>query len=461
VQKIIAKYGLAAHLALLAVAPLFLFPFYDAHVIAIVLLWLTFPAALWVLLQPSLRHGEMMHNARSRNITSIFHDPLFWTALTITGMAGIRALNTGIEMLYDAENSSWQLAQAIMPLFPASCNDCGFLPFAVTVAFTVIVTACRHSLGRAARQSYLLVSSLLAGIAAVIALYQANIGNPLVLDALSCPMRDMSFIGCAFGIHLASGIVALTASIENRWNRTLPLSLLSIGATLAGMIAFAPSHDIALFSIAAVVVLLYSFLYCMFSVKSAAEFKFVIFITISLVFGYVFLAATIPMENILARLSVIADGKFFQDGYLAARKTLSAIAVKSWVTKPWTGSGLGSFILDIRFNATQSDWASIPRGIQVAPFGYLTLIAERGIVGAAFFALPALFLIFTFLRRLVNWLLHITCPTPGCWMGPAVLLSTIASAFFDCSFMRADVILAAGGVLALSASSFPKAGGGR
>jgi hypothetical protein len=33
------------------------------------------------------------------------------------------------------------------------------------------------------------------------------------------------------------------------------------------------------------------------------------------------------MENILARLSAITDGKFFQDGDLAARKTLSAIAV--------------------------------------------------------------------------------------------------------------------------------------
>lgn len=458
-QKAIAKYGLAAHLALLAVAPLFLFPFFGETTIATVLLWLSLPAAVWTLLQPSVRHGEMMHDARMRSAREILLDPLFWVMAAIVIATGIRALNTGVEMTYDAENSLWQLSSASMPLFPASCGSRGFAPFSTALAFLVIATACRHSLGRAARHGFLLMSSAFAGTAAVTALYQGNIGNPLIVSALSCPMRDMSFIGLAFAVHFMSATAALAASVENRWNRALPVSILSVGGTAAGALAFMPVHDICIFVPAAAAVFFYTFFHCMFSVKSSAEFKFMMFAAVCLGCGWLFQAATIPGDVLGSRFSTVLDGEFFREGYLEARKTLSSIAVKSWVDKPWTGTGVGSFALDIRFNAAPADWASIPRGIEVSPFGLMTLIAERGIVGAATFVLPILFLAFTYVRRLVTWAFTRTMPPPACLAGPVATAAVVASSFFDCSFMRSDVILAAGGLFALSASSFPKAGG--
>ena len=67
-QKLIAKYGTAAHLALLAAAPLFLFPFLPDEAIATVLLFLSLPAAVWTLMEPSVLDGEKLHTARERAV---------------------------------------------------------------------------------------------------------------------------------------------------------------------------------------------------------------------------------------------------------------------------------------------------------------------------------------------------------------------------------------------------------
>ena len=93
-QKAIAKYGLAAHLALLSVAPLLLFPFCTAPDIATVVLWFSLVGAWWIVLEPSLRGGEMLHDARRRVWRSIARDPLFWVLVVFAALAGIRALKT-------------------------------------------------------------------------------------------------------------------------------------------------------------------------------------------------------------------------------------------------------------------------------------------------------------------------------------------------------------------------------
>ena len=86
-QKAISKYGLAAHLALLAVAPLFLFPFCDDAWTARVVIWLSLFAAVWTILEPSRRAEETLHDARFRVASSIARDPLFWLSLCLVLIA--------------------------------------------------------------------------------------------------------------------------------------------------------------------------------------------------------------------------------------------------------------------------------------------------------------------------------------------------------------------------------------
>ena len=91
-QKLISKYGLAAHLALLAVAPLFLFPFLPGESVATVELWLSGFTLVWLLMEPSRRNEEMLHDARMRVAGDIARDPLFWALLgAVHGLSAIPA----------------------------------------------------------------------------------------------------------------------------------------------------------------------------------------------------------------------------------------------------------------------------------------------------------------------------------------------------------------------------------
>lgn len=459
-QKVIAKYGLAAHLAILAVAPLFLFPFFGDESIAVTLLWLSLPATVWAFMQPSVRRGEMLHNARARVVSNVVRDPLFWVLLVAVVFCGLRALNSGVKIVYDAEISKWFVASPAFTLLPASSGDAGFLPFAGSLATMVLIIACRHALGRSARQAYFLVASAMAGAAAALALFMANMGSPAAAVAVKCPYMELSFVGVAFAVHAVCGVVATVSAIESKWNRVIPLLILSVGCTAAGAFAFAPSYVSGIFLIAWLVTFGYSFFYALCILRGAAEFKMLIVLVVSLLGGWVLVAMTVPSSVMSSRVDAFIGRAFFPEWYDAARNAASALALKAWMSNPWTGTGVGSFGLDIRFNASPADWAVLPRGLVAPPFGWLKLLTERGIAGAAMVALPLILMVVTYVARLVGWLFLRMAPQPGCWVAPAVVLAVVATGFFDCSYLRVDVLMAVAAVLALSASTFPKAGKG-
>ena len=459
-QNVIAKYALAAHLALLAVAPLLLFPFFGDGTVALVLLWLSLPAAAWTFLQPSVRRGEMLHDARSRLARAVFRDPLFWGFLMVVLFCGVRALNVGVAMVYDAEISKWILAPAAMPLFPASCGEAGLLPFAASIAVMVVVMGCRHALGRSARQAWFFVASVLAGTAAVVSVFLANIGNEEVRAAMRCSQAGFSFVGMAFAMHFAGGIVALTAAIENKWNRVVPLMILSIGGTALGSIAFLPPYAVGVFAVAQTLVFAYSFVYCLRAVRSVAEFKMVMIFALALACGWVIAVMTGVSGLVTERAAAVVGRDILTESLMRTRDVVSAAAVKAWMVHPWTGTGIGSFALDLRFNVQAQDWAFIPRGLVAPPFGWLCILTERGIVGVAALVLPWLFLLVIWVVRLIGWLFVRTLPQPACWIGPIVCAAVAVTGLWDCSCFRADVLMAAYGMLALSASSFPKKAAG-
>ena len=454
-QKLIAKYGLAAHLAILAVAPLFLFPFFDDGVSAVVTLWLSLPAIVWVFMQPSVRRGEMLHDARQRVFSSVCKDSLFWVLVAAVAFCGLRALNSGVALVYDAESLKWIISAPAFPLLPASSGDAGFFPFAGSVACLVLVVGCRHALGRSARQAYFLLSSALAGTAAALALFMANLGNAAASDAMKCPYASLSFVGVAFAVHCMSGLVAVVSAVENKWNRVVPVLVLSAGFTAAGAFAFAPAYVSGIFLVAWVAVFGYAFFYAFYVLRSASEFKMLVLVSVSILSGWVLVSMTAPGSFIASRAAAFADRVFFADWYESARSAVTALSLKAWMASPWTGTGVGSFGLDIRFNATPADWAAIPRGMAASPLGWMLLITERGIAGAAMMALPLVLMTVTYVVRFVGWLFSRRAPRPGCWTAPAVVLAVVATGFFDCSYLRVDVLMAVSAVLALSPSAFP------
>lgn len=455
-QRIIAKYGLAAHLALAAAAPLFLFPFFGTLVVSKVVLWLALYAAVWTLMEPSIRSGEHLHDARKRVIKSIVHDPLFWTLSAIALLAGLQWFNDGIQMAYDAENQVWSLASPFFPILPGSVSGQGDLAFALSVMLMVILAACRHALGKSARMVFLFVASLLSGLAAVVVVFAASQGHAESIAAMSCSSPARSYIGATFGVYLMASTVALVFGVERQWLRAVPAFLLAIGGSAVGLVAFAPAYVILVFLAAELVVVGYAFLFSLFVLKGGSEFKFFCFFVLALGFCVLLVQMAVVHRIFNQRLAAVMAQDLFPVGFEHTRAVLSDIAFRVWKEHLWIGTGLGSFPFDIRFYATAADWRAIPPGTLVVPNGGWQILAERGIVGAVQLAVPFVFLMFAYVRRLIVELRNRHVPHPACVVAPLAALAIAVISIVDCTLMRMDFMLALCAVFALSANSFHK-----
>ena len=456
-HRVIAKYGLAAHLSFLAVAPLFLYPFCTASATATAVLWLSLVAAIWCLLVPSVRSGEPLHVARRRVLSDLVRDPLFWTSLALAAFTGLRALNGGVRMAYDAEKAVWCLEPPALPIFPGCMDGLGYLPFAVAVALVVVLVGARHSLGRSARMAFLLMASAGAGLAAVVALVAANQGNVVCRMLLVASPDAASYFGFAQGVYFLCGLVVLTTAFERAWVRAMPLFALAVGGTAVGVFAFAPGAASVLFLALALVVLLAAFVYLFFTVGRTSQFRYVAVLGIALALAALTVAFAMPAGLLQKKLDVFLGLAFVPDGFFDLRGTLSEIALRAWKTAPWTGTGIGSFPLDVRFQATPDDWAVLPRGVSTIANGGWCLLAERGLVGAVAAALPFGFIAWSFVRRAAAWATggRLRVPHPGVLLAPLVLVAIAVTVPFDNSFLRPDALLAAAAAAAVAPKCFP------
>ena len=456
-QKFIFKYGLAVHLAILAVAPLFLFLFFAPPVGGVVLLWLSLSAASWIVMGPSLRSGEYLHDARARVVSGVVRDPLFWSLLAFAAFAGVCAVNGGVSLVYDAEAVQWQISKAFFPILPCAVGDAGFPLFSAVVALVVLVVGVRHALGRSARMAFLSVASSLSGMTAML-LFAAVRGGWPAAAALSLAESGGSFVGLVFGFHLIGGTAALVSVIENRWRFLLLLSVFSVGGSAVGLFCFSPVYAILAVLLAEVLVLLYAFVFVCRVFQATLQLKLLAAVGMSITLAALVIAGMWPPSLLQPKVDAIVGLAPFAEDFWEKRAVLSAVAFKTWIANLWIGGGLASFPLDFRFFAQPSDWLLLPRGASGVPNGWWLLLAERGLLGIVVLALPILLLTVHYVRRLVLWFRVLDLPHPACWVAPLVLALGIALGFFDCSFLRPDALMAALPIVAVSAAAFSAAG---
>ena len=86
--------------------------------------------------------------------------------------------------------------------------------------------------------------------------------------------------------------------------------------------------------------------------------------------------------------------------------------------------------------------------------GWWQLIAERGVIGAAFFLIGLGFLAWTYVSRLVAGFADLKW-RPLNFLFPVLLLAVVPVMFFECSAWRSDVSMVLAAALALSANSAP------
>lgn len=454
-QKFISKFALAAHLALAMVSPLFLFPFgAQPSTVAVVMAWLTLSAAVWLFMEPSRFADEMLHDARVRLARSIIVDPLFWTFAVLFIVATIRMFNGGVGMGYDAEKLIWTLKTQKWSAMPGVVEGYGVVEMMIVVTACVVVMGCRHALGKSARLFFLFSSCFIAALAALTALVCLAYDLPAVKSATAVAFSKPDFVGVGFGVFALCGIVSITGAFESKWNKYVFIHVLSLGACAAAFLLFSPPETIALFAIAAIILILVSFSWAMGTLGPTKSLKCFFSFVGAGVFTTLLIICFFDDAILSARFAPFKGAGFFQGTFFDVRNALSAIAAKVWTEHPWIGSGLGSFPYDIRFIATQEDWNILGINQHTPLSAWWYIIAERGISGALAFAVPFGMMVFTFIHRLTRIM---TKPffVPGVVLGLVVIAVAVAESFVDISFLRPETLIACAAIFSISANSLP------
>ena len=446
-QKLIGKYGLAAHLALVVVAPLFFTP--------TAVLWLSGLAIVWFFMEPSRVGFEQLHDARRRIFSSLWKDAVFWVFLALTIVAGIRFANDGVALVYDAEVLAWSVTPPKFPFLPGSAEGSGYPFFAGTVAVFVSVTACRHALGRSARFAFFLVSSFLSGVGAGTLLTLLFCGNAWAAGLAELSMLNPAFMGSVFGVHLVGGIAGLYFTFERRWFKAMPFAILAVGGNAAGLFAFAPPVSHCFFAGAAIIMFLYAFAYARKMLPSHAEFKYMVLFGLSLTLAGISVAGVLSDAILEARIAPYMTGEFLSKDFMNLRAMLSSISADIWKANPWFGCGLGSFAMELSFHAAKDQWSVIP-ALQAAPLnGFWMLLAERGIVGAFLLAVPLLLLAGFYVKNFVLGVMR-AFPSPAAWTGFLVCLAAIGDALFSTTMLTPGLTAAVAAYFSVSTNAFPK-----
>lgn len=454
-RKFLANYSAAAHLALLAVAPLFLFPFCGAATVATVLFWLSLIAALWVVMSPSCRSGEQPHNARARLTLEVLRDPLMWLLLLAVLYSAVRMINGGVALCYDAEAMEWSIKSPGVENLPSCVDGEGVLPFAATVALFVLIVGVRHALGQNASTAFLAASTVFAGISVIVSAIALSYGSVGAMDMVDCSYNAPSFVGTAYGVYLIVGVAALFGCIENGWRIIEPFVALGLVCSAVGLELFSPSATFVVFALAFIVFLIVAFPLSKGVFVGSASFRCAL-VSLMVIAAVVLVALFCDnYDPFVAKRDALLAMKPFPEGFAATREALSSIALKSWRQSPWLGAGVGSFPLDLRFFASPEDWLLISPRQTAVPSSWWQILVERGILGALLLVVGTAFLAWTYFAAVVKsvgggkW-------RPACLVGPIVAAPLVAVSFIDCSLLRPDVLLPTAAALAVSAVVFTR-----
>ena len=468
IQKAITKYGLALHLAMLAALPSALAPFVSDHALGRTVLWLSFLGALWIFIEPSIRQGEHLSQARVRVLKGIVRDPVTWFFALLVFFTGVRWLNSGIELVYDSEKIAWSLSEPALTIFPASSGDVGFLPFAVSVASMVVAVGLRQAVGLAARVSFGLTGAFLAGLGGWAAAVAACAGwSPFVSDAATGfgVVRE-PLMGALWGIWFIVSVSAGAQAELRSWKRGRLVLCVASGGNAAGLVFFSPPLVSASYFAVALLFAIYTWFWVGRSGSKGAVARNLVFFLMGVAMAAFLLMSFAPEPVKKAKFEKIDPAVAWRGQEHEMDAALSGIAKRMWLQQPWVGVGLGAFRLKAPFVAQSEDWEVIPSNPVRAINGYWTLLSERGNVMCALIAVGLGLMLWSWGARGVEAFMHLrrnadadvfpfSCP-PIVWV-PLFFLPLLAvEGLFASVFSVGTLLLAVSAALSLATASFPR-----
>lgn len=447
-QKLISKYGLAAHLALVAVAPQF---FSLSTVLCLAAL-----SFCWLIFEPSRIGGESLHVARRRVASAVISDPVFWMSIVIFAYSAVRFFNTGIGMQYDSESETWMLSQAFFSTLPGSVAGHGSAELAASAALIVVLQGCRNAMGRKARGAFMLLYSGLAGAGGAVCCVLSSMGLKSVASMSLRSFADPFYLGVFHGVALVCAVTAFSTLLYNRWYKALIFSLVAVVGNAAGLFVFSPpAVSLVFFSLVAFLCV-YAIFWHYYSETQAQGLVYLIgivfFIMAAGLLSMVALSPAVLSDKIAP---FIGKASFLPENFKALHSALSDVSLLIWKKCPWLGAGLGSFSDAVKFAAPEGFWEVVSPS-QATPLSlHWLILAERGAIGAFVIVTIVSLLMYTYFRR---WISSIrSLPQPAALSGILLLGVCVVDALFDVSLLTSGAYTCFLIILSVSASTFAKA----
>lgn len=501
--RLITRYGLATHLALLASLPFVLFPFLSAEKLAQTVFCLSGLAGLWLLLEPSMRNGEHLSIARRRVIRAILHDVVFWFFLVVIAVVFIRYLNSDVALKY--VDGEWRVTPPSMPSLPASVDASGLLPLAVVVAIAVLLQGLRHGIGLTGRISFGLTASFVMGVGGLVMAGLACANVPAFMCAAKADFLEGPFwgpfIGPGFGVWLICALAFGAHAEARKWGASRIPFCIAVAGNASGLLFFSPPIVVTVFLVLALVVAVFCVVFLARSGSMGAVARNFVLAVLGFAVPFFFSSAllpdaielavrnggtplTEPSKNIFAFKSggFFSVDKEYSEAYEKRSAALSGAAKLIWKKNPWFGAGTGAFVLHSPFLLTKAelrtfqggkrDWRAKlglrpgSRNPNCAFNSYWTLLAERGLLGIVLAAAAMVFLLTSYFIRLVAAVVFLrhqddadivvfACP-PITWTVPFALVLLLSVAVFAPILAVPPMWLVAVAPLAAAAASFPK-----
>ncbi|MGN0852086.1 MAG: hypothetical protein ACI4Q3_01770 [Kiritimatiellia bacterium] len=402
IQKFLTKYGLSAHLALLAALPLALTPFLTAAWLGAVILWLSAFAAVWIFLEPSILAGERLSSARARVRGRIAGDPVFYFFLLVVVGATIRCLNTGIEVVYDPEQTTWLVKEPSMTALPASTRESGFLPWAVAVGLMVVTMGIRHSIGLGARLFLGLMGSLVVGLGGIAASVCACNGEAFFVDMAVGGLDKGPFWSMIFGTWLLLGIASGVVAEARNWKAARLPFFVAVMGNVSGLLFFSPPVVAVGWTVAAVLTTIWCLLYLNRAGSVGAVARSLVLLLLGAALSVFLLVSFSPESVVAAKARGVDVDLLMTEAMRQNGEALSRIGRQMWMAHPWGGVGLGAYGLNVPFLAEKADWAVMAAKPLFAQNSYWTLLAERGIVGCLLLLVGLGLMLWYYVSRLVQ-----------------------------------------------------------